>query len=393
MDYKQYLFLDLSWGISGDMLVAALADLGVDFSPAICQLEKALNLKINLKDYSRNHIKGKRLEIDIFSSSKSRKVKDLISLLHTLHFSSSLKKKVEKALLKLAQIEAKIHNLPLEDVHLHELGGEDTLIDLILAFYGIESLNLDKIVATPMPWLKGEVDIAHGVLPLPAPATLKLLKGKPIGARVLNFEAITPTGALLIDALVQEFADGPQGILVASGLGFGDKEKGFNGLRIFLLQKKEDLEEEVYVLESNLDHLSGEEVGTIFKAFLEAGALDVIFLPGIMKKNRPGGLLQVLVPKERLHALTELFFELTFTLGIRINLSKRVLLPRFKKEVKTSLGKISLKCFEFKGQRKWRIEAEDILQLAYAKGLSFLECKKRLEQEINLFFFNKDMGR
>ncbi|MDK2921636.1 MAG: pyridinium-3,5-bisthiocarboxylic acid mononucleotide nickel chelatase [Desulfonauticus sp.] len=393
MACKRVLFLDLSWGISGDMLVSALADMQVDFSDLVSSLEQKLKVKIEFKNFSREGVLGKKLEIRLAKTHKNRKLRDLLDLLSSLELSPELFTTVKEALFKLARIEAKIHSQKPEEVHFHELGGEDILVDLVLALGGIEKLGVDKVMASPLPWLQGEVEIGHGKVPLPAPATLALLQGKPFSGRFLEFEAITPTGALLLDWVVDGFSKAPQGTLLSQGVGFGTWDKGFNGLRCFLLEEEMALEEEeVYLLESNVDHLSGEELGEVFNTFLQAGALDVLFLPGLMKKNRPGGLLQVLCPPDKLAPIQSLFFKTTFTLGVRIRLERRVVVKRWIEKVSTSYGEVRLKCFQLPDKKQWRIEAEDIKAVARQEGCSFLEAKKLLEEEVGLYFFQQKMG-
>lgn len=187
MACKRVLFLDLSWGISGDMLVSALADMQVDFSDLVSSLEQKLKVKIEFKNFSREGVLGKKLEIRLAKTHKNRKLRDLLDLLSSLELSPELFTTVKEALFKLARIEAKIHSQKPEEVHFHELGGEDILVDLVLALGGIEKLGVDKVMASPLPWLQGEVEISHGKVPLPAPATLALLQGKPFSGRFLEF--------------------------------------------------------------------------------------------------------------------------------------------------------------------------------------------------------------
>ena len=363
------LYLDLEYGISGDMFVSALSDLGVDFTP----LEEAFNslelgVKMKFAGDSRNGITGKRADFSWESDQPLRLMRDIHNLLERLPVSESVKSGSKNAFERLARVEASVHGKDAEQVHFHEVGALDTLMDIVGAFWGLESLGIRRVWASAVPWFSGKVQTAHGELPLPAPATTMLLKDKKIKPSGYEWEIITPTGALLLDQLVQEYSNGFPGVLKNSGTGFGEKQEGFNGLRAFLVETEESLDkynqDKIWVLTTNIDHLTGEELGVLLESMMQAGALDVIHLPGTMKKNRPGCQVQVMCSPDKLTSVQDAFFRHSLTLGVRVQLQKRFLLPRRNTEIKLKNQDIQAKEVFFGDRTYVRPEMNDLLNLA-----------------------------
>ena len=363
------LYLDLEYGISGDMFVSALSDLGVDFTP----LEEAFNslelgVKMKFAGDSRNGITGKRADFSWESDQPLRLMRDIHNLLERLPVSESVKSGSKNAFERLARVEASVHGKDAEQVHFHEVGALDTLMDIVGAFWGLESLGIRRVWASAVPWFSGKVQTAHGELPLPAPATTMLLKDKKIKPSGYEWEIITPTGALLLDQLVQEYSNGFPGVLKNSGTGFGEKQEGFNGLRAFLVETEESLDkynqDKIWVLTTNIDHLTGEELGVLLESMMQAGALDVIHLPGTMKKNRPGCQVQVMCSPDKLTSVQDAFFRHSLTLGVRVELQKRFLLPRRNTEIKLKNQDIQAKEVFFGDRTYVRPEMNDLLNLA-----------------------------
>ena len=363
------LYLDLEYGISGDMFVSALSDLGVDFTP----LEEAFNslelgVKMKFAGDSRNGITGKRADFSWESDQPLRLMRDIHDLLERLPVSESVKSGSRHAFERLARVEAFVHGMDVDKVHFHEVGALDTLMDIVGAFWGLESLGVSRVWASSVPWFSGKVQTAHGELPLPAPATAVLLENKKIKPSGYDWEIITPTGALILDQLVQEYITGFPGILKKSGTGFGEKQAGFNGLRIFLAEMEENPDkygqDKVWVLTTNIDHLTGEELGVLLENIMQAGALDVIHLPGTMKKNRPGSQVQVMCRPHELKSIQEAFFRHSLTLGLRVQLQERILLPRRSTQVKIKNQSIQAKEMFFGGRTYVRPEMNDLSGLA-----------------------------
>ena len=363
------LYLDLEYGISGDMFVSALSDLGVDFIP----LEKAFNslglgVKMKFSPETRNGIQGKKADFSWDHDQPLRLLREIHALLNRLPVSEEVETGSIRAFERLARVEALVHGMDVERVHFHEVGALDTLMDIVGAFWGLESLGIRRVWASAVPWFSGKVQTAHGELPLPAPATTMLLKDKKIKPSGYEWEIITPTGALLLDQLVQEYSNGFPGVLKNSGTGFGEKQEGFNGLRAFLVETEESLDkynqDKIWVLTTNIDHLTGEELGVLLESMMQAGALDVIHLPGTMKKNRPGCQVQVMCSPDKLTSVQDAFFRHSLTLGVRVQLQKRFLLPRRNTEIKLKNQDIQAKEVFFGDRTYVRPEMNDLLNLA-----------------------------
>jgi len=377
------LHLDCPAGIAGDMFLAAMADLGLDLSPLSAAFTEAgVAVEIAVQDGRDKGIRGTRLKILAPHAQPLRHLADLTGIVHALPFSARVLARAEDALTRLAEVEAGVHGCALEHVHFHEVGAVDTLVDVVGAFWALETLGVTRVTCSRLPWFSGTVQCAHGLMPLPAPATLVLLQGKPVYPTRLEGELITPTGALLLDRMVDEFTAGPIGRLERTGLGLGNMElPTVNGLRALLLAGEGPGLERVTVLETNVDHLTGEEIGGVFGVLLDAGALDVLFLPGVMKKNRPGGLLQILCRPEDLARIRDLTFAQTMTLGLRITETTRAVLPRATAVRPTPWGEVRAKETQIDGQRYSRPEFEALQALAKRTGRSVTQLRYLLGEE------------
>lgn len=383
------LFLDCSFGLGGDMLLAALHGLGVEYAPLEALFAGAgISVKIRPMPVSRQGIAGNVMHIHWEDEQPLRHLPELEDILQRLAVSGPVREKSLKALHKLAEAEAAVHGVPVESVHFHEVGAVDTLVDLVGSFWALEQLGVCGVVCSSLPWFTGTVECEHGTLPLPAPATLRLMQGKPVHPTGFTQEMITPTGALLVDALADRFAEGPQGMLLGSGLGYGTRESG-GGLRVFLLEQTgtssgTDVQgsrmavETVVQLESNVDHLTGEDIGFCFEALMQAGALDVLYLPGIMKKNRPGGVLRVLCAQESADAVQEAFFRHTHTLGIRRSCVERVVLHRQASSMRAPFGDVESKVYTVGGEQVEKPEYEALAAFARKTGRSLPELRAML---------------
>ncbi len=369
------LYLDLEYGISGDMFVAALADLGVDFAFLQQVLDRlGLEINMNFSSESRNGIMGKKAEFSWGKEQPMRNLNSILSLINKMDISSEVKQRSCQAFKRLAQVEAEVHGIDVKEVHFHEIGALDTLMDVVGVFWGLEQLNVNDATASPVPWFRGKIKADHGELPLPVPATAVLLRGKTVRPADYEWEVITPTGALLLDQLVADFRTGFKGMLLGSGTGFGQREKGFNGLRLFLFEEesgdKKYLHDHVLVLTTNIDHLTGEELGVFMSRIMKSRALDVLYIPGFMKKNRPGCQIQVICAEEDLDTVLDSMFKQTLTLGIRIEKVQRVLLPRKTGKMKLEEEDIKAKKIFLDNQEYIRPEMDALLDLAAKKKKS-----------------------
>ncbi|MFP4392248.1 MAG: nickel pincer cofactor biosynthesis protein LarC [Desulfohalobiaceae bacterium] len=382
------LYLQCPTGISGDMFLAGLADLGLDLAGLESILQQVgLEIKIQAEQDSKQGLAGSRLNLDFPPGQPLRHLGDIQDILNRLQLQPWIRDRSKSAFQRLAEVEAAVHGVPIEEVHFHELGALDTLVDVLGAFWGLGELGVQEIYCSALPWFSGEVECAHGRLPLPAPAVLELLQGKPVYPTSWQKELITPTGALLVDQLVHEFTAGPEGLLKGTGMGLGsmELEGQANCLRLFLYQEQGfEKQESVWVLESNLDHLTGEELGAVFEPLFQAGALDVLYVPGIMKKNRCGGLLQVICSSDQLLSVRQEFFRQTLTLGIRQYQVQRSVLERCQGSIKTPWGRVRSKRFSFEGEELQRAEHEALQELARKTGRSLVQLRQ--------MFWDQDSG-
>ena len=392
------LYLDISNGISGDMFLAALCGLGLDLAPFEEKLVGGgLVRSVSARHISRDQFSGLELSIEELGDQPLRHLEEMFEAVKRLQLSDPVWAHTRHALMRLAEAEALAHGISLDEVHFHEVGGVDTIVDVAGAFWGLDQLGIlgnGQVLASPVPWFEGTAETCHGTISLPAPATLRLLEKKPTCGVRADWEIITPTGALLLDCLVDEFCSFPSGVLERSALSFGTNPKG-KGMRAFLLETDRQAAgsvahnsnrvglEEVWVLESHIDHLSGEEIGVAIEGLMAAGALDVLFMPGIMKKNRPGGCLRLICREDELTGMESAFFSLTHTLGIRRRKETRRVLPRRQgwlgcPELSGLEESIETKIYSVDGQEFQRPEMESLKAAAQKTGLTNLEIKAML---------------
>ena len=272
----------------------------------------------------------------------------------------------------LGAAEAKIHNVPIEDIHFHEVGAVDAIVDIVCASVGAEALGVDEIVCSPLNVDGGTVKCAHGTFPVPAPATLELLKDAPVYSSGIQMELVTPTGAAIVKTLTKRFGAFPELKIEQSAYGAGSRD--FHGhpnvLRIVIgelvakLASKTNLDT-VSVLEANLDDLNPQVFGYVMDRLLEEGALDVFGMPVQMKKNRPGTLLTVLCRPEDADKLTHLIFKETTTLGVRRREESRQCLARRWENVRTEWGEVRIKIASMNGTiTNYAPEYEDCRRIA-----------------------------
>lgn len=279
----------------------------------------------------------------------------------------------------LAQAESHVHGVPLSEIHFHEVGTMDALADIAMVCYLMERLNPARVLASAVHVGSGQVRCAHGILPVPAPATAELLKDIPIYGGEIQGELCTPTGAALLKYFVQEFGPMPALRLERTGYGMGKKDfPAANCVRAMLGTGRED-SDSVYELSCNLDDMTGEEIGFAVTRLLEKGALDVYTAAIGMKKNRLGTLLRVLTSPDKKEELTRAVFALTTTLGVREALLKRTILTRRVEEQDTAFGSIRVKRAEGQGLSRIKAEYDDLAELARERDISLREARELLE--------------
>lgn len=233
------LYIDCTFGLGGDMMLAAMADLGFGVEALEDALHSAgVEVALDAPVVTVNCFAGRRLSVQAQADQPMRHLDAITAIISRMPVSETVRDRSVAAFTRLAEVEAKMHGVSVDAVHFHEVGAVDTLVDIVGAFMGIEALGVDTVQCGPLPWFTGTVECAHGTLPLPSPAALELMLGKPIFPSGLDKEIVTPTGALLLDQLVDAFTQGPEGRLAAVGRSFGthDLGPGATGLRLVLVE-------------------------------------------------------------------------------------------------------------------------------------------------------------
>lgn len=372
---KRILYFDCSAGAAGDMILAALLDLGVPVKALRAELDKldVKGFRLVRSKAIRGGIHGTRVRVDTPGDRGYRHWSDFERVIEKSRLSKSVKECSLGLIRRVFEAEAKVHGKTPEAIHLHELGSLDTLVDVVGAVCGLELLGVDRVESSPINVGSGSVDTEHGRMPVPAPATALLLKGAPVFADG-EFERTTPTGALLVTGFAERFGPWPSMTLKKIGYGLGTKDpKGGrpNALRLVLGEASARRTDSVVVLETTVDDGTPEQLGYLQERLWEAGALDVFLTPVIMKKNRPGTNITVLVSPGSREAATEILFHESPTFGVRAHTVERDVLERRFVTVKTRYGTVRVK----EGSRGGRLvnaapEYEDCRRLARTKKVS-----------------------
>jgi uncharacterized protein (TIGR00299 family) protein len=275
-----------------------------------------------------------------------RNLEAICKIIQQSSLSRSVKEKCVRIFEALASAEGAIHNKPVEEIHFHEVGAVDSIVDIVGAVYGLEHLGIKSLFVSPLPLGSGFVQTTHGRIPIPAPATVALLEGMPVYDSGIQEEMVTPTGASLMKVLATSFGAMPPMVIEKAGYGAGKRNllDRPNLLRILLGDPQtQERVDTVVVLESNIDDMSPEWMGYLMDCLFNAGALDVVFCPVHMKKNRPGVQIQVVGRPDQRDELVQILFNETSTLGIRFGFSQRKVLQRTAEEVDSPWGKIKVK--------------------------------------------------
>lgn len=328
------------------MILSALFDLGVPLELVQETIERISpsDVRLSLKRVEKHHLSALSLEISAPPSDKSLSYKEMREMMEKADLKQKIKDDSLAILQRLASAEAFIHDVDINEVHFHELGGIDTIVDIVGTATAIDFLSVEEIYSSPLPISYGFIEIEHGILPVPAPATMKLLEGVPIRQVNVEGETLTPTGA----AIITHYAKGyylPPMRLSKIGLGAGQKDFPIpNILRVLLGEAVEEFKmEDVVLLETNIDDMAPNLYEFVMDELFKSGALDVFLQPIIMKRSRPGVILSVLCKPEDMGRLSELMFRETTTLGIRVNRLERMALDREVVKVETSWGEVEVK--------------------------------------------------
>jgi uncharacterized protein (TIGR00299 family) protein len=373
-------YLDCFSGISGDMMIGALIDAGFPTE----ELRRALRslplegFDLEVTREERNHLFGTRFKVKVSRDPQPhRRFSDIRDLILTGNLSPSVRDKSIAIFESIAVEEGKIHGRPVEEVHFHEVGAVDSIVDIVGSVLGMEYLGIVEACASSLPLGSGFVETAHGRIPLPAPATVALLKGIPVHDSELKEELVTPTGAALLKGLVHSFGSLPPMVIEKVGYGVGSRNLADrpNLLRILIGQEQGGANEEtVVILESNLDDTNPEWLGFLMERLFEAGALDVVFSPGYMKKNRPAVLVHVMGKPQHKDQLMDILFSESTTLGVRFQTTQRRILERSLIEIDSPWGRMKVKKVSRPdGSILLLPEFEECRRIAKEKGLPLRE--------------------
>ncbi len=379
MNNKRIIYFDCFSGISGDMILGALVSIGVDLKKIQKGL-RTLNLngcKVNSRQVKRNGFIGTKVNVVLNQTSQkshhARSFNDIKSLIEKSDLPKIVKFNSIAIFRLIGKVEAKVHGTTINRVHFHEVGAIDSIIDIVGGSLAMNLLDADLIVSSPINTGEGIVKCDHGILPVPAPATLELLKGIPCYSSGVEKELTTPTGAAFIGYFAEKFGSLPNMNMLSTGYGAGTHEiKNIPNLLRVVLGKSEEgpRHQSMKVIETNIDDMNPEFYDYVIDQLFKVGAVDVFFTPINMKKNRPGILLSVITSTEHFDSVVQVLLEETSTLGVRHYDVGRVVLPRKQTVIMTPFGKVRVKIGGLdKSTRTISPEYEDCRKIALKKEI------------------------
>lgn len=378
-------YLDCFSGIAGDMFLGALIDAGVDADALRAEIAK-LNLpdvRLEVEPCVRRGITGTDVKVVTGHDHAHRHLSTIEKIINGSDLSGSVKARAIDVFRKLGEAEAAVHGISIEKVHFHEVGAIDAIVDIVGACAGLELLGIEKLYCSALNVGSGTVKAAHGVMPVPAPATARLLTGLPTYSDGPATELTTPTGAALVATLAAGVGPMPAMAVAAVGYGAGDKDfpDRANLLRLLVGETSVAREAtEVQVLEANIDDMTPQVAGYARERLLEAGALDVTLTPVFMKKDRPGFTLTVLAKSEDRARLEDVILAETTTLGIRSYTAERRVLERAWVPVETPWGEVRVKVgLEGGVVRNFAPEYEDCRRIARERDVPFQQVRQYAE--------------
>lgn len=385
------LYLDCAMGAAGDMLMAALLDLLPNRAERIQTLNTALAglAEIRMEEVQRCGICARHVRVFVHGQEEDEHLhehehthshphshlNDLKAKIRALELPLRVREDAEKVYALLAQAESEVHGRPVEEIHFHEVGSMDAMADVVGVCFLMHELSPEKVMASPVNVGSGTVQCAHGILPVPAPATERLLRGVPVYSGKVKAELCTPTGAALLRYFVNSFEEMP--VMRVNSVGYGAGTKDFpqaNVLRT-LWGETEETHEYITELACNLDDMTSEELAFAAEELMRSGALDVSVQSLQMKKNRPGFLLTCMCREGERDRLLRCIFANTTTLGVREYRCKRYNLKRSVREMETEYGTMRVKCAEGYGVKREKTEYDDLARAAREQGVSLLSLR------------------
>ena len=378
------LYIDCGMGAAGDMLTAALWELIPNREEFVHRMNTLglPGIAVTAEKSVKCGITGTHFRVKVHGEEESElmqdhhhgSMEDIRSIVSSLPIPTMVKLDIMTVYNKLAEAESHVHGVPVNQIHFHEIGTIDAIADITAVCLLMHELKADKVIASPVHVGSGSVRCAHGILPVPAPATAYILRNIPIYGGRIQGELCTPTGAALLKHFVDDFGEMPT--MTVKGIGYGMGKKNFdraNCIRV-MLGETTDKSDSIVELSCNIDDMTGEMIGFALEHFMKQGALDVFTVPIGMKKSRPGILLTVLCREEDKERFIHLIFKHTTTLGIREKNCNRYTLERRTETVDTPLGQIRQKISSGYGIRRSKFEYDDIAKAAINKDLSITEA-------------------
>lgn len=395
---KKILYLECASGISGDMFVAAMADLGVERTGLLAMLEKMQleHVSFKLEKICKNGFAGTDFEVEIHEHHhehhhhdhhhhEHRNLAAVLDVIRRAELPDRAYALAEKIFTIVAEAEAAVHGKAIDDVHFHEVGAVDSIADIAAAAYCADQLGVDEVIVTSLAEGSGFVHCAHGDLPVPVPAVLKIAEkyAVPLRRTDENGEMTTPTGIAIAAALRTRSILPDQYVIRKTGIGFGKKEfKRPNLLRAMLLEEQtaeSSADERIMLIETNLDDCTGEQIGLASGKLFDAGAKDVHTIPCYMKKNRPGILLRVLCDPANCAEMEQIIFRETTAIGLRKQLIERVCLERTVSDVRLPVGPVAVKRSRWNGGVICSPEYESVKALSERSGIPFCDLYKQAQ--------------
>jgi pyridinium-3,5-bisthiocarboxylic acid mononucleotide nickel chelatase len=392
-DSMKLAYFDCFSGISGDMTLAALVDAGLpaDLLRSELQSLQISGWELSTEKVWKNGMSATHVRVKTEDQQKHRSLSTILEILKTSRLAAPVRERASAIFQKLGEAEAHVHNAPIEKVHFHEVGAVDAMVDIAGACIGFHALGIECFACSPLNVGGGTAKMAHGVLPVPAPATARLLQGAPTFSNGVQRELVTPTGAAIVSTLCDSF--GPQPPMIVSAIGYGagtaDIEGQPNVVRIMVGETAGEalpagLNEEISIIEANLDDMNPQIYGYVVEKALQTGALDVYTTALQMKKNRPGTLLTILCRPRDTDKLIALLFAETTTFGVRTHAAQRRALAREWVNVSTVYGDVRIKLSRSNGRilhvtpeyddcRKLAVEKEIPLQKVITEALRSYE--------------------
>ncbi len=391
-------YFDCFSGISGDMTLGALVDAGCSLELLRSGLEglQIPGWTISSEKVWKNGMAATFVRVATEDQIKHRSLSSILEIFEKAQLSESVRKNAAAIFCRLGEAEASVHDVALEKIHFHEVGALDAIVDIVGACIAFDALGIEKFACSPLNVGGGTAKMAHGVLPVPAPATAKLLQGKPTYSNGVQMELVTPTGAAIVSTLCDTF--GPQPRMTVSAIGYGagstELEGQPNVVRIMIGEAADKViagfDEEISVIEANLDDMNPQIYGYFLEKALAAGALDVYTTPVQMKKNRPGTLLTLLCKPQDTNSLMSLVFAETTTFGARTYRAQRRTLPRESVNVHTQFGDVRVKLSRVNGRilhvapefddcRKLAVEKNVPLQRVFNEAMRSYDASYKAE--------------